>query len=188
MCLQSLYKVYASLSRANLRQASGRAFCPANASRLLSLLGLARKIDYLRKTLTGRSSAPRHLSPLWPLFAACLPPTCHVRRLTGRSSALIHFSLLLGLSSRPPACGPSATLMSSSSCLLPPPLLGLARKSNALTLVNSHSTLCKVIKIQWHDKNPAVIPRKCTRRKQVKGELHIKQTGQPLSISAKPLP
>ena len=32
-------------------------------------------------------------------------------------------------------------------------------------------TLCKAIKVQFHDKDPTVIPRKCTRRKQVKSEL-----------------
>ena len=40
-------------------------------------------------------------------------------------------------------------------------------------ILNSYlslKTLCRAIEIQWHEKNPATIPRKCTRRKQIKSE------------------
>ena len=35
-----------------------------------------------------------------------------------------------------------------------------------LFLMTAFFTLCKAIKIQWHDKHPTVIPRKCMRRKK----------------------
>ena len=84
-----------------------------------SLLGLARKIDYLRKTLTGRSSAARHLSTLRAFLLArpsmSPPPTGMYARLS-RANA--------------PPGGGRAFLLSSRSPASP--LSGLARKIDYL--------------------------------------------------------
>ena len=42
-----------------------------------------------------------------------------------------------------------------------------------LFLMAALFTLCKAIKIQWHDKHPTVVPRKCMRRKKSQSELIV---------------
>ena len=76
-----------------------------------SLLGLARKIDYLHKTLTGRSSAARHLSTLRAFLAACF--LCSQNRLSPPAEP--------SPGDISPLCGPSSPPASYLENRLSPP-------------------------------------------------------------------